>query len=52
MKQGLFKATYGNNPVVEFIHVDNVKQALFLATKDLLKEKSKTVSSAAVYSLT
>lgn len=43
MRQGLFKVTYGQDPLVEFIHVDNVVQALLRVTTQVLQPNSKSV---------
>lgn len=40
MRQGLFKVTYGENPIVEFIHSENVSKALLLAANKLLNKPS------------
>ncbi|KAF6028061.1 SDR42E1 [Bugula neritina] len=46
MKQGMFLFTYGDNPIVEFVHVENVVQALVQAQYSLTHSNSVAAGKA------
>ena len=48
MRQGIYKITHGDNPVVEFMHSENVAKALMLSAGKLLDKTSPEVSRSLI----